>query len=309
MHHLIRSSLLQSVEDAGDYPILLSGGIDSASVLAAALELGRRPKCYTFVTDRHTSEDYRIAREMTKRYYLDHTICYVTTDLHSVQRDVENLLPFIVDHGSTLLPDAHIIYKVWVEVLRPMTYVIRRLKADGVERALTGFCADAYYGSGVAANKILQYEGLDAWHDYRVKYVEHPLNADWVVKSWAKTQGVDLHDCWAQPTIRKTMLGFFPPELHKPKTKWCAVQAFPSFWLPSITNNRHTAEWYRPNASLQVNSGVREDHEALLSSPINTNNRKAVIALYYDMAERLGLDPRGKERAARCKGQGDLFSL
>jgi hypothetical protein len=246
---------------------------------------------------------------MVEEFDLQHHVVKVPSNTWVVLDDVNYILPFICKHGAEQLPNAHIIYKVWVEVLRPMTYVVAALNLNGFSKALTGFCADAYYGSGVAASKILHYEGFDAWHAYRMKYVEHPLNADAVVKRWAAERDVDLHDCWADKGVRDLMMSKGPDQLQKPKPKWYAVEAFPEFWKPWLEKTRQRARWYRENSPLQVSSGIREDHHMLLEDKhINKRGRKAVIALYYDLAEDMGLDPRGKEKMARHASQGSLFS-
>ena len=278
----LREALIRSTRYHGLHALCLSGGIDSATALAASLAAGIKPTCYTFtVAGREPSEDFRIAKEMCLAHDVIHHPVIVPCDPKQVIRDIQLVLPYITYHGSST-PDSKAIYKVWVQCVIPMMYVTRAILHGGFKRAGTAFCADMYYGSGLQHNKIFYAEGLEAWKAYREKYVVHPLNADWVVQGWAKNEGLDLIDVFAHPAVRDLMLSTEPEEVQKPRPKQVALDAFPEFWV--------NPKWYRPNKSLQVVSGVREDHDRLLEDPtINPKGHKAVIALYYDMARAMGL--------------------
>src|SRR5690606_20762498 len=76
-------------------PLLLSGGTDSATVLAGLLALGRRPDCYTFRLGAHDTADVRVARSMAETFGLRHVVVTIPQDATTLLRDVRRVLRII----------------------------------------------------------------------------------------------------------------------------------------------------------------------------------------------------------------------
>lgn len=277
----IRSDLLATVQRYGETPVCLSGGIDSASVLAAQLECGFRPSCFTFRLGDLVSRDLKVAREMTAAFGLELIEAAIPQSEDVLISDLRRLLPVAAVYLGGAYGVGSKVVKVPVQCLHAMSYVAEDLRAAGHTRAFTGFCADGYYGSGRAMAKLLRYEGRDAWQDYRIKYLVHPVNADLMVKHYFGLCGIDLIDAFDTDGLRNLLLPLGYTALNKPFPKAPSVYAFPDFWKRGA--------WVRGNESLQVVGGIREWHDTLLASAVNTGERRKIVGVYADMLK--SIDP------------------
>ena len=275
----IRSDLMQTVQWHGETPVCLSGGIDSASVLAAQIEAGYKPPCYTFRLGTTVSRDLKVAREMCATFGLTLHEAVIPQNEETLIADLEQLLPFCAEYLGQAYGVGRKLVKVPIQCVHAMSYVAEAIEKDGHRRAFTGFCADGYYGSGRALNQLLAREGWKAWQEYRIKYLVHPVNADLTVKAYFATKGVDLIDAFDTDGLRKLLLPLGAKTLNTPFPKAPSVYAFPDFWKRGA--------WVRKNESLQVTGGIREWHDTLLSSPINRNGRKVVVGLYADLLKQI----------------------
>lgn len=282
----LRELVMQSVGEHGCTPISLSGGIDSASILAAQIAHGYKPELYTFQLGEMVSRDLSTATAMAKHFGLNLHVAKIPQNEETLISDIYKILPYTWEYFNKvrqMIPDnVEPLYKVPIQCLHAMSYSLELAASHGVTKLMTGFCADSYYGSGRRSNVILQQDGYKAWDDYRKKYLVHPINADLLVKAYANDiHGIDLHDGWADDRIAEFMFQFNQAQLNTPFPKAMAVYAFPEFWK--------AGNWRRGNESLQVVGGIREWHDTLLASPINTGGYKAIIGLYNNMAKELGL--------------------
>lgn len=287
----VRAALLAAVDDIGPAEIALSGGIDSASVLAASLALGRQPACFTFRLLPGDSLDLKVARSMCEAFGLTLNVQDIERSTKVLRRDLEWVVPYAATYMSRAYNTAGPkIVKVPIQCLHAMSYVASIARSRGVRTMLTGFCADGYYGSSRAMNVMLQREGLRAWDDYRRKYLVHPTNADLLVQHYFSDRcEIELIDAWAHPAVQKVMLDMVPAELHRPFVKAVAVHAFPEFWSKGA--------WVRENQSLQVVGGIREWHDTLLSEP-EFEGAPSILAVYSSF---MGGD-RGRTRKAGVRG-------
>src|SRR5215831_18080703 len=88
-----RSLLVEAVAAAGpEIPVLLSGGVDSSTVLAAALLLGARPATFTFALEGPPSPDARAARAIAERFELPHELVLIPRDGERAIADVRRVV-------------------------------------------------------------------------------------------------------------------------------------------------------------------------------------------------------------------------
>lgn len=260
------------VESMGDWPILLSGGLDSGTILAASLELGRTPHCYSFRIGQKDHTDVTVSRQMCDRYGLEHTVVDVPREQAKLIEDIQRIM--IMHHSSG---------KTVVQCCHPMLYLAERLQADGVEKVYIGT------GGVVEDNRksavILHQEGEDAARQYRSQNLVIRGNPDSATRKMHETlehYGVQGLEPYTDPSFAPYSLGLDMGEINTPKIKGIAARAFPSFWMAN--------KWYRKNSPLQVNSRLREWHDTLLKTSLNQGGKhKTVRGLYNDIYRNLGL--------------------
>src|SRR5688572_10811276 len=76
---------------AEDVAVLLSGGIDSASVMFALIELGKRVTAYSFMMDGHMSQDFQLARRNARAFGVAFVPVFLPRDLATLKRDLYEL--------------------------------------------------------------------------------------------------------------------------------------------------------------------------------------------------------------------------
>lgn len=246
-------------------PLFLSGGVDSASMLAAVLALGKKPPhVYTFRLGEVDSADAAVARKMCAHFAVPHTVVSIPYGEETLVRDIKRVLA--ITHNAT---------KTHVQCSQPFLYLSEAAHGDGFTDAAFGMAAGELYGltKGIAMHVRTRGE---AWcREERRKHVKHPHLSDWNVVKTAAACGITLHDPYWHDALIEFMLACDYKDIHAPIQKSIALRAFAEFWSQGA--------WRRDNSSLQLNSGIREWHDTLLQSPLNTTHAKAVVAIYRRM--------------------------
>jgi asparagine synthetase B (glutamine-hydrolysing) len=262
-----RETFIRAVGQFAEHPLLLSGGVDSATILAAQLHLGSKPDCYSFRFGDYPSEDNLVARQMAVAFGLRYVEVAVRRTSGAMIADAKEAIAL----GGSYL-------KTHVQVGIPFLYLCRALKSDGVDAALFGMAADDLWGSGRHA-RISASNGTEEFRKFRLNKITDTSQSDFSVMRLASSLGISLHDPYRDKDVIKLMLNAGFNEMHKPRDKALALSAFPEFW--------RRGKWYRPNKSLQVVSGIRAAHDTLLRDPvINTGRHRAIVGLYHKLANQ-----------------------
>lgn len=259
-----RRLMLESVEKCGaSNPLFLSGGVDSATILAAQLELGAKPDCYSFYLSPQKSNDVKVGAMMCEKFGLKHNISVIQRDESVLIGDVRSV---IAHTGQT--------FKTHVQCSQPFLYMAEAMSEDGYSEALMGMAAGNLWGDGKEASFARQRGGDKGFEEYRRFCHLHPDNSENSVRKTAAAVGdIKISDPYQYEPLAEFMLNLKFEQLHKPKQKYLAVMAFPEFWKAGA--------WYRKNSNLQIESGLRQWHDTLLQSPLNENLKaKSVVAIY-----------------------------
>lgn len=246
-------------------PLLLSGGIDSGTILAACLELGHNPDCYGYALNGHTSSDLTTARKMTTRFGCAWTAVFIPRNLDQLTADVREVIEKLRTSRKTA-----------VQCAQPIMHLARQIKKDGFDEVLAGTGGVALDGRLVMV--LLAQEGEGAARELRAKALEdrHHDTGTGAIHRMARLCDVAVQEPLSDEPLKAHALALDMNDLSRgPKgygQKGIAVRAFPEFWM---RNN-----WYRRNSSLQVNGGIRDWHEELLTSPLNPNGAERVVAVY-----------------------------
>lgn len=252
--------------DGIDYALLLSGGVDSATMLAAALVRGHKPHCYTFRLSGYESSDFKVSRSMCETFGLQFTPVIVPQDVDTLIADIKRVMKVIQTAQKTHVQCCH-----------PMLYA-----ADTVlpkRKAIWASTLDFLFGSSRKAQVALHTSGHRAFTEARIKALNDLNLSDRSIERVFSAKNVQLSDPFNFKSLIDFMLGLTFDQMHKPKQKIIAVRAFPEFWAQG--------SWYRLHDSYQVNSRIREFHDVLLSHPINKRGHRAIVGLYNELLRDL----------------------
>jgi asparagine synthetase B (glutamine-hydrolysing) len=262
-----RLRFLKAMAGLENVPLLLSGGTDSGTILAAQLALGGRPDLYSFRIGDKDHEDVRVARLMAETFQL-------TLQVVDIPRTEEQL---VADLAAVSRFVDRPIRKSHVQCAQPILHLSRRLQRDGHRRAIAGT------GGVVEDNRrcavLLAREGEYAARTLRRKnLLELAGSATESMHRAAAACEVEMVEPFSSQPFADYSLSLDMADINRPKQKGIALRAFPEFWVSG---------WYRPNSPLQVNSGIREWHDTLLSSSWNVDDNKDVAAVYRRMARSM----------------------
>lgn len=267
-----RALMLSAMEKLGPHnPIMFSGGVDSATMLAAALELGAKPDLFTFRVGDEDSEDVQYCRMMAREFDLKLYVDSMPTDLDTLVSDLRDLMPIILTTQKTHIQCTH-----------PLMYMLPRAKAMGYDKMWAGMCAGPLWGHTRRAEQLLHEKGPEAHKEFRRNKWKDLNIVDRSVDIYAEHLGMEIIDPYKYRPLAEFALELDHATVHKPFQKALVVNAFPEFWKDR--------GWYRKNSNMQINSGLREwHHDVLVNSDYNVNGWRSVLGIYNHLYKGLGL--------------------
>ena len=245
-----KAKLLETLEVTGclELPMMLSGGVDSATLLAGCLELGHKPQCYSYHLEGRVSTDFKVSQLMCDAFGLKMSGIVIPRTRLQLEKDVREVIEML---GSSK--------KAQVQCCQPVMHMCRLMASHGHIGCIVGTGAVCLDDRKV--NTIWGQKGEDAAREYR-KDKLNDKNTDCgtgAMHRMARLFSVPMVEPYSEEPLGSHALALDYRELNQVGGKWkqkgIALRAFPGFW------NRG---WYRTNSSLQVNSGVREWHDVLL---------------------------------------------
>lgn len=239
-----RELFLAAVEATPDAPLMLSGGVDSATVLAASLELGRKPFCVTFRLGDRDSEDAAVARKMTAAVGVEAEVVTIPRTPETLVADVRRVLAA----GCKPL-------KTHVQCSQAFLYLCPAVRRRGADSALYAILADEYWGTDREAAFALRRSRAE-FDAHRSGLVSDSSTSTYSIEQVAAVEGVALHTPWRNPALGEFMMGLSFEEMNRPRQKYLCLAAFPDFWKRGA--------WYRRNGPFQIVAGIREWHAAVL---------------------------------------------
>jgi hypothetical protein len=280
---LRRARLL--VEKHGVPDLLLSGGVDSATILFALLDLGVKPRCVTFGLGDTVSTDMAVASSICAHFGVEHEVVVVPRDPDALLDDVLWTLAAV---RWELAPR---IKKTIVQCVHPMRYAY---PATG-DFVLFGLTGDQFFRTSAQEMRNDHRFGWRAMSHNRQSDCHQPEYSDYHImdvgrRLYRKTvedfYDFDAWGAWIQQ--------FPTPETNRPLQKYPAVAAFESYW--------RQGNWYRPNSPYQINSGLRAYHDTLLAHPrFAALQAKGVIAVYNRLAAEMGIYAGGSYTPSALK--------
>lgn len=262
-----REALLTTVAPHVGTPLFLSGGMDSRTLLAAQVELGSKPDCYTFKIGENESKDLLAARNAARYVGSPLTEVKLSDNVDDLANDVREVIRIIGRSGKAAVQCSH-----------PILHMSRVVKRDGHSKVMIGtggVCEDNRKCQIAARAK--DWEKVQLMRTTNIdSSTKNPKSATWAMLEVARLSGLESVEPYATEPLRSAGLSISYSEINSPKQKGIALRSFPEFYKQ--------VSW-RGNVALQIGSGLREFHDLLLESKYNTRQSLAVVAIYNDFAK------------------------
>ncbi len=274
---LLKEAIKETIGEETEVGLLLSGGLDSLSVLLGCLDLGIKPICYTFYLSNHESDDLKSVRRLKEIYNLKVVEVCLDVEKIDLYKDVKTIIkeyqndPHAIQHKKTFIQCYH-----------PMTYIAPIIKEKVV---LTAFLADDLQFAGRKRNLLgrdTSPEGVKKLYQHRLDEVNNPSDG-------SMKQIIDLFSRYNITLVDiyhiQSIVDFFLEQdfltCTKPKEKNIIYEAY--------QEDLDKYNIKRIHSSYQVNSMIREWHDnVFLHNPtINMNNNKAIVGVYNRMFKEI----------------------
>lgn len=234
--------------------VLLSGGIDSASILFALLEAGKHVACYSFMLDGKMSTDFSLARRNAREFGAEFIPVLLPRDMATLQKDVVTLAKL----GAKKKTD--------FECGWPMLHAYAAIKERVV---FSGMGADGHFC--LSKKGLLHYKNrIDVFRRLTFAnpgYAQQPLH-----RVLAQKNGKVAVLPYVSKEMQAVFAGTSWDDVNRPRQKQPILDAFP--------------EQYRrmkvlPHTNLQLgDSGIASHFEKLLTTNWNTGGWKSPVGIY-----------------------------
>jgi asparagine synthetase B (glutamine-hydrolysing) len=241
--------------------LLLSGGIDSNSLMFALLEAGKKVKAYTFVLEDKMSRDYIHAKINAHMFGIEHCVIDLPIDQERLMADIHNL----VYMGARTKTD--------FECGWPMIYAYQQIKEKTI---VSGIGADDYFC--LTKKGMIHYR--DRMDEFRKIQFSKPNNCqkqihDWLCNAYQKN--------FVTPYLVQDMQDYFVgktwDELNRPHQKQTILDAFPD-QFKAIRVFKH-------QDFQKGDSGISDLFHELVESEYNTGNHKSVVGIFNRLIKEL----------------------
>lgn len=267
-----RAALVDACRNISDESVLLlSGGLDSGSILAACVEAGVQPYIVTASFGEFPNEDNRLAiaraRAIAPGFRIFHLP--IPRDDDAAVRHIKQAIR-IVGHPR----------KTAIEVGQMVFPLVDWLSQSGCTAVVNGMVGGVLWGATKEAVMAYHKGGYEAWQaarldDYEWELKDEPTSATRMTRKVVQDAGMLFLD----PLLATAdlLLDCTYDQLNRPKIKQLALDAFPALKLtPTRTGG------------LQVVSGVRE-YMTLLAQE---RGYRSAVAWYNDIARNMGVPLR-----------------
>jgi len=262
IRQLINSFINEKIEDKNDVAILFSGGLDSLSILYSCLDLSIQPILYTFYLDSYVSEDIISSRRIATNLDLKLNEIVIST------KNVDDLIHDV----KYVIKKYNVFLKTQVQCIYPFLYVIPYIKEKYI---LSGLCADDLYGSSRSMGKLRN--NIDQYNKIRQQKIDNIHTSSYFeIKSMVEEYNkIFIAPYKEDVKIIEYFMKQADKEMNHPKQKMLTYLDY--------KKEIDDLKLYRRNQNLQCVSKIREWHDELLKTSLNTKNYKMVSPIYKNI--------------------------
>jgi asparagine synthetase B (glutamine-hydrolysing) len=244
--------------EENDVAVMMSGGVDSCSVLFSLIESKKNITAYSFTLEGHESTDFKSSQIVCEHFGIKFVPIYLPTSLETLKKDVRHL----IDNEGLRK-------KTEIECTWAMMYALNEVKEDVV---FTGHGADGHFG--ISKKAMINYrQTVEKLDTFRINLFGNPNYAQ---KSTLEKMAKDLNKKIIFPYLTQEMrdlfLGTSWESINKPKEKQPILDSFKEYF-EQIKIRKHT------NFQLG-DSKIAEGFTRLLETDLNNKNYKSVIGIY-----------------------------
>jgi asparagine synthetase B (glutamine-hydrolysing) len=241
--------------------LLLSGGIDSNSLMFALLEAGKKVKAYTFVLEDKMSRDYIHAEKNAYKFGVEFNFIDLPTNQETLMADIHNL----VYMGARTKTD--------FECGWPMIYAYQQIKEKTI---VSGMGADGHFC--LTKKGMIHYR--DKMDEFRSIQFSKPNYCQKQIHNWLCNA---YQKNFVTPYTVQEMQEYFKgktwDELNRPHQKQTILDAFPE-QFKAIKVFKHQ--------NLQLgDSGISDLFYELVGSEYNTMNHSTVVGIFNRVIKEL----------------------
>lgn len=239
--------------------LLFSGGMDSLSLLLSCLDVGIKPHIYSFKLHSIESTDITSARRIIDIFNLRYTEIEMPQGLLQLRHDVFDIIKTF-----------KVKKKTQIQCIQPFMYIIPKVKEDII---LSGLCADDIYGTSRKMQELGRKDNVEFYLKRLEKHNDLESSSYKFIKQLCESYNKEFIAPYKQnEDLVSYILNRTFKELHSPKQK--------NIMYKSYKEEIEKYKLYRRNSNLQVNSGIREWHDILLTTDLNNKNYKSVVGIY-----------------------------
>lgn len=237
-----------------DVAVLLSGGIDSASVMFSLLEAGKKVTAYSFMLDGKMSTDFLLAKKNARQFGVEFMPVILPSSIQTLKTNLIEL----VHLGAKSKTD--------FECSWPMLHTYAVIRESHV---FSGMGADGHFciskkGMLHFRNKIDVFRKITFGNP---RYAQQPIHSA-LAKKYGKTSVLP----YVSKEMQSVFFGKTWDQVNKPHQKQPILDAFPE---------QYKKIKILPHTNLQLgDSGIAKHFEKLLATDWNKGNWKSVVGIY-----------------------------
>jgi asparagine synthetase B (glutamine-hydrolysing) len=217
MNGAVRSALREIIAPLpAKIAVSTSGGIDSSSLVAAALDEGKDISVFSFTFEDFESTDFLAAKKLAIKYSLPFVDVLLPKCQHTIYATVESIIA-----------ECRVKKKTAVECIFPFVFLTDKMLQLDYDCLLSGNAADGHFGLSKKA-MIHFKEPLSKFNQFRQDYFSNKDSAQVkTLKTYCLNKGINLCTPYFEPKIFSLFINKTWDQLNKPRQKEAIRADFP----------------------------------------------------------------------------------